>query len=73
MHRVSPEVAAMVDAANPSAFHEASQNSDGPLPETPRLAMRNVTKTFPGVRAVDDVGFEVRQSRIRVDVVEAPE
>jgi ABC-type sugar transport system ATPase subunit len=64
MHRVSPEVAAMVDAANPSAFHEASQNSDGPLPETPRLAMRNVTKTFPGVRAVDDVGFEVRRGEV---------
>ena len=33
------------------------------LPPT-RLAMRNVVKTFPGVRAVDDVSFEVRRGEV---------
>jgi len=30
----------------------------------PRLAVRNVVKTFPGVRAVDDVSFEVERGEI---------
>jgi ABC-type sugar transport system ATPase subunit len=38
--------------------------SDGGSPQPPRLAMRNVVKTFPGVRAVDDVSFEVRRGEI---------
>lgn len=29
-----------------------------------RLAMHHVTKTFPGVRAVDDVSFEVRRGEV---------
>jgi ABC-type sugar transport system ATPase subunit len=29
-----------------------------------RLSMRNVTKTFPGVRAVDDVSLEVRRGEV---------
>ena len=33
------------------------------LPPT-RLAMRNVTRSFPGVRAVDDVSFEVRRGEV---------
>ncbi len=30
----------------------------------PRLAIRSVVKTFPGVRAVDDVSFEVERGEI---------
>ena len=30
----------------------------------PRLAIRNVVKTFPGVRAVDDVSLEVRRGEV---------
>ena len=32
--------------------------------QLPRLAIRNVVKTFPGVRAVDDVSFEVRRGEM---------
>src|SRR4051812_42729573 len=31
---------------------------------SPRLAVRNVTKTFPGVRAVDRVSFEIRRGEV---------
>ena len=34
------------------------------LVDTPRIAIRNVVKTFPGVRAVDGVSLEVRRSEI---------
>ena len=30
----------------------------------PRLALRNIVKTFPGVRAVDDVSFEVERGEV---------
>ncbi len=32
--------------------------------EPPRLSIRNVVKTFPGVRAVDDVSLEVRRGEV---------
>jgi ABC-type sugar transport system ATPase subunit len=32
--------------------------------DRPRLSVRNVTKTFPGVRAVDDVSFDVRPGEV---------
>ena len=39
--------------------------SDGQHPSAaPRLAIRNVVKTFPGVRAVDEVSFEVRRGEV---------
>jgi ribose transport system ATP-binding protein/rhamnose transport system ATP-binding protein len=32
--------------------------------QSPRLAMHHIVKTFPGVRAVDDVSFEVRKGEV---------
>ena len=40
---------------------EALENTD---PAVPRLAIRNVVKTFPGVRAVDGVSLEVRRGEV---------
>src|SRR5712691_6365420 len=31
---------------------------------TPILEMKNITKTFPGVKALDNVGFQVAQGEI---------
>ena len=36
----------------------------GATPPPPRLAVRHVVKTFPGVRAVDDVSLEVRRGEV---------
>jgi ABC-type sugar transport system ATPase subunit len=33
-------------------------------PQAPRLAVRHVTKTFPGVRAIDDVSLDVQRGEI---------
>ena len=33
----------------------------------PRLEMRNISKTFPGVKALEDVHFEVRLNGNPVD------
>src|SRR3954471_8273094 len=33
-------------------------------PRAPRLAMRHVTKTFPGVRAIDDVSLDVQRGEV---------
>jgi ABC-type sugar transport system ATPase subunit len=41
----------------------AVDEDPGSSPPT-RLAMRNVTRSFPGVRAVDDVSFEVRRGEV---------
>jgi len=38
----------------------ASATNEGP----PRLSIRNVVKTFPGVRAVDDVSLEVQRGEV---------
>jgi ABC-type sugar transport system ATPase subunit len=40
------------------------KDGGGSLAERPRLTMRNVVRTFPGVRAVDDVSFEVRRGEV---------
>ena len=32
--------------------------------DTPILEMRNITKTFPGVKALDNVSFRVAQGEI---------
>ena len=40
----------------------ATVGQDGVSPR--RLAIRNVTKTFPGVRAVDDVSFDVGRGEV---------
>ena len=45
--------------SGPGAVHAAPEAA-GPL----RLAMRNVVRTFPGVRAVDGVSFDVRRGEI---------
>src|SRR5688572_13578157 len=39
---------------------------DGPAVagQSPRLSIRNVVKTFPGVRAVDDVSLEVQRGEV---------
>ncbi len=49
---------------NADAFNAAAGPSGGGSPEPLRLAMRNVTKTFPGVRAVDEVSLEVRPGEV---------
>ena len=38
----------------------ASANSPG----EPALSLRNISKTFPGVRALDDVSFDVRPGEV---------
>ena len=43
---------------------EASLPGDGQRGSAPRLSIRNVVKTFPGVRAVDDVSLEVRRGEV---------
>ena len=40
------------------------QGGRGSSSQGPRLAMHNVIRTFPGVRAVDDVSFEVRRGEV---------
>src|SRR6516165_3794725 len=40
-------------------LEDSSPSQAGPELE-PALVLRNVSKTFPGVRALDDVSFEVR-------------
>jgi ABC-type sugar transport system ATPase subunit len=40
------------------------QDPGGASAPLPRLAMRHVVMTFPGVRAVDDVSFEVRRGEV---------
>jgi len=52
-HRPSPTVLAW-------RAMMASATNEGP----PRLSIRNVAKTFPGVRAVDDVSLEVRRGEV---------
>ncbi len=42
----------------------AEQSRGGLSSRLPRLAMHNVTKSFPGVRAVDDVSLEVRRGEV---------
>jgi ribose transport system ATP-binding protein/rhamnose transport system ATP-binding protein len=42
----------------------ADQSAGPPVLPAPRLVMRNVTKTFPGVRAVDNVSLEVRRGEV---------
>ena len=46
--------------ADSSAATVGPGNRAAPL----RLAVRDVTKTFPGVRAVDSVSFEVRRGEV---------
>lgn len=41
-----------------------TQNVGESVSPVPRLAMRNVIKTFPGVRAVDDVSLDVRPGEV---------
>jgi ABC-type sugar transport system ATPase subunit len=41
-----------------------AEQSRGGSSSVPRLAIRDVTKTFPGVRAVDDVSLEVRRGEV---------
>jgi ABC-type sugar transport system ATPase subunit len=40
------------------------QEGDGLSSPVVRLVMRNIVKTFPGVRAVDDVSLEVRRGEV---------
>jgi ABC-type sugar transport system ATPase subunit len=42
----------------------AGQDVGGATAPLPRLAMQHVIMTFPGVRAVDDVSFEVRRGEV---------
>ncbi len=42
----------------------AEQAGGGSSSQRPRLAIRNVVKIFPGVRAVDDVSLEVRRGEV---------
>jgi ABC-type sugar transport system ATPase subunit len=50
---------------SPDTIVTAGPESGAPSPPAaPRLAVRNVTKTFPGVRAVDRVSFEVRRGEV---------
>ncbi|TMV89302.1 sugar ABC transporter ATP-binding protein [Thioclava sp. BHET1] len=35
-----------------------------PQPDTPALRLEGIVKTFPGVRALDDVGFDVRAGEV---------
>ena len=42
----------------------AAERHGDALADTPRIAIRNVVKTFPGVRAVDDVSLEVRRGEV---------
>ena len=63
-------------SANPSALRAAmnreaasatvavGQDGGRSPSQVPRLAIRNVVRTFPGVRAVDDVSFEVRRGEV---------
>src|SRR6266540_2026633 len=41
-----------------------AESQDGAAAKPLRLSMRNVVKTFPGVRAVDDVSLEVRRGEV---------
>jgi ribose transport system ATP-binding protein/rhamnose transport system ATP-binding protein len=52
---------AMMAAA---ASWAADPDSERSPPDRPRLVMRNVVKTFPGVRAVDGVSFAVRRGEV---------
>jgi ABC-type sugar transport system ATPase subunit len=47
-----------------TAAPAAGQNAGQSASQQPRLAMRNVVRTFPGVRAVDDVSLEVRRGEV---------
>jgi ribose transport system ATP-binding protein/rhamnose transport system ATP-binding protein len=42
----------------------AAQGGKGSSSQRPRLALHHVIRTFPGVRAVDDVSFEVRRGEV---------
>ena len=50
--------------AAPIVMTEASLPGEGQRGSAPRLSIRNVVKTFPGVRAVDDVSLEVRRGEV---------
>src|ERR1700759_2505761 len=43
---------------NPTTSHSTTP------PGEPALALRNVSKTFPGVRALDDVSFDVKPGEV---------
>ncbi len=43
---------------------EATATDNAAVDGAPRLSVRNVVKTFPGVRAVDDVSFDVRRGEV---------
>src|SRR5262245_65568322 len=47
-----------------SATVAVGQDAGRSSSQQPRLVMRNVVRTFPGVRAVDDVSFEVRRGEV---------
>ena len=49
----------VMSASTPAAGPDAGRS-----PHPLRLAIRNVVKTFPGVRAVDDVSLEVRRGEV---------
>ena len=50
--------------AEGNASVAADQGAGPPAPQASRLDMRNVTKTFPGVRAVDNVSLDVRRGEV---------
>lgn len=47
-----------------TAYTGGASLSPAPANDPPRLSIRDVTKTFPGVRAVDDVSLEVRRGEV---------
>jgi ribose transport system ATP-binding protein/rhamnose transport system ATP-binding protein len=51
-------------AAVTAASAAMTNGRDAALADIPRIAIRNVVKTFPGVRAVDGVSLEVRRGEI---------
>lgn len=59
----SPQASHTPQALSPTATQASHTNPQTPSP-TYLLEMRHITKDFPGVRALDDVNFQVRQGDI---------
>src|SRR5579875_3467849 len=54
----------MVEASEPGASTALSARQPSSMSDTPLLQLRNISKAFGSVQALDDVDFEVRAGEV---------